>query len=221
MFFKCFGGIIRVVRFTYKGDHIMTRCIVIDREYGSGGREVAKILSQKLGIKFYDGEQLVAAAKERNMEIGNMRDYDEKGVGSFLQNMALAFNTSNGVLVNDQPYKAFDAVAKVITTIGMEEDSIFLGRCAKDLLEGKAEVLNIFIYATDVVQKIKRAEEVDHIEAKNVSQYIKRKDQERSNYYRHFTEKEWGDKENYDLCLNTSTLGYEKAAQIIMDIYNK
>lgn len=199
----------------------MTRCIVIDREYGSGGREVAKILADKLGIKFYDGAQLIAAAQERNMEIGNMRDYDEKGVGSFLQNMALAFNTSNGVLVNDQPYRAFDAVAKLISTIGMEENCIFLGRCAKDILEGKAEVVHVFIYATDMHQKAKRAIEVDNVEAKNVAQYIKRKDQERSNYYRHFTEKEWGDKENYDLCLNTSVLGYEMTADIIISLYNK
>ena len=60
------------------------KTIVIDREYGSGGREVAKLLSEKLGIPFYDGELLVLASEKYNIDLGMMKDYDEKRMGSIL-----------------------------------------------------------------------------------------------------------------------------------------
>ena len=56
------------------------KSIVIDREYGSGGREVARILSEKLGMEFYDGNLLVLAGKEYGIDLGTLQTYDEKGV---------------------------------------------------------------------------------------------------------------------------------------------
>ena len=66
------------------------KTIVIDREYGSGGREVAKLLSEKLGIPFYDGELLVLASEKYGIDLGMMKDYDEKRMGSILYSIAMA-----------------------------------------------------------------------------------------------------------------------------------
>ncbi len=71
--------------------------IVIEREYGSGGREVARIISEKLGIEFYDGNLLVMASEKYGINLGVMRDYDEKGVGSLLYNIAMAANYTNNM----------------------------------------------------------------------------------------------------------------------------
>lgn len=63
--------------------------IVIDREYGSGGREVARHLAGKLGIAFYDGDMLEMAGEQYGIDLSTMRDYDEKGTGSFLHDLAM------------------------------------------------------------------------------------------------------------------------------------
>ncbi|MBR7187446.1 MAG: cytidylate kinase family protein, partial [Clostridia bacterium] len=64
-----------------------TQSVVIDREYGSGGREVARILSEKLGMEFYDGNLLVLAGREYGIDVATLQDYDEKGVGSVLSDL--------------------------------------------------------------------------------------------------------------------------------------
>ena len=87
--------------------------IVIDREYGSGGREVARILSEKLGMAFYDGDLLVMAGREYGIDLGTLRDYDEKGVGGALPNLSLGKSPAFGVM-NDAPYQVFSAQSRLV-----------------------------------------------------------------------------------------------------------
>ena len=194
------------------------KSIVIDREYGSGGREVAKILAQKLGIQFYDGNLLQLAGEYYGVDMGAMRDFDEKGTGSFLHDIALA----SGILAGDnsynKPYQVYDALSRVIKNLAMEQPGIFLGRCADQVLKGTVPVLHVYIYASDMQDKITRAKEVDGIPEQQVGMYIKRKDAQRKNYRRFFGTKDANAMPTYDLCLNTSTLGYEKAAEAIMAV---
>ena len=88
--------------------------IVIDREYGSGGREVARILSEKLGMEFYDGNLLVLAGKEYGIDLGTLRDYDEKGVGGVLPDLSIGRSSAFGSLVNEAPYQVFSAQSRLV-----------------------------------------------------------------------------------------------------------
>ena len=162
------------------------KTIVIDREYGSGGREVAKLLSEKLGIPFYDGELLVLASEKYGIDLGMMK-----------------------------PYEIYEAQAKVMRQLVSEGPCIFLGRCAAEILKDKTELLNVFIYSSDQHAKTERIIRVDGVAQSNAVTELHKRDVQRGNYYHYFSKKTWGDRNHYDLCLNTAELGYEKAAEIL------
>ena len=199
------------------------KSIVIDREYGSGGREVARILSEKLGMEFYDGNLLVLAGKEYGIDLGTLQTYDEKGVGSLLHDLSLVRNsgfgsTVYGSTVNEAPFQVYSAQSRLVQQLVAKGPAIFLGRCTGQILKTEARVpfVHAFIYASNMQDRIDRARNVDGVEASRIEAYIKRRDNQRKNYNKFFTDKTWGDRENYDVMLNTSTLGYEGAAAAII-----
>ena len=201
------------------------KSIVIDREYGSGGREVARILSEKLGMEFYDGNLLVLAGKEYGIDLGTLQTYDEKGVGSLLHDLSLVRNsgfggTVYGTTVNEAPFQVYSAQSRLVQQLVAKGPAIFLGRCTGQILKTEARVpfVHAFIYASNMQDRIDRAREVDGVEASRIEAYIKRRDNQRKNYNKFFTDKTWGDRDNYDLMLNTSALGYEGAAAAIIAV---
>ena len=201
------------------------KSIVIDREYGSGGREVARILSEKLGMEFYDGNLLVLAGKEYGIDLGTLQTYDEKGVGSLLHDLSLVRNsgfgnTVYGTTVNEAPFQVYSAQSRLVQQLVAKGPAIFLGRCTGQILKTEARVpfVHAFIYASNMQDRIDRARNVDGVEASRIEAYIRRRDNQRKNYNKFFTDKTWGDRENYDLMLNTSTLGYEGAANAIIAV---
>ena len=199
--------------------------IVIDREYGSGGREVARILSERLGMEFYDGNLLVLAGKEYGIDLGTLQTYDEKGVGSLLHDLSLVRNsgfgnTVYGTTVNEAPFQVYSAQSRLVQQLVAKGPAIFLGRCTGQILKTEARVpfVHAFVYASNMQDRINRVREVDGVEASRIEAYIKRRDNQRKNYNKFFIDKTWGDRENYDLMLNTSTLGYEGAANAIIAV---
>ena len=201
------------------------KSIVIDREYGSGGREVARILSEKLGMEFYDGNLLVLAGKEYGIDLGTLQTYDEKGVGSLLHDLSLVRNsgfgsTVYGTTVNEAPFQVYSAQSRLVQQLVAKGPAIFLGRCTGQILKTEARVpfVHAFIYASNMQDRIDRARNVDGVEASRIEAYIRRRDNQRKNYNKFFTDKTWGDRDNYDLMLNTSALGYEGAANAIIAV---
>jgi len=193
--------------------------IVIDREYGSGGREVARILSERLGMEFYDGNLLALAGKEYGIELGVIQEYDEKGVGGVLADIAMMSNSGNGYKM-EEAYSVFSAQSRLVQQLVAKKPCIFLGRCTAHILKTEAHVpfVNAFIYASNMEDRIRRARTVDGVESSRIEAYIKKRDAQRRNYNRFFTDKAWGDPKNYDLMLNTSQLGYEGAAEAILGV---
>ena len=199
------------------------KSIVIDREYGSGGREVARILSEKLGMEFYDGNLLVLAGKEYGIDLGTLQTYDEKGVGSLLHDLSLVRTSAYGgtvysSAVNEAPFQVYSAQSRLVQQLVAKGPAIFLGRCTGQILKTEARVpfVHASVYASNMQDRIDRAREVDGVEASRIEAYIKRRDNQRKNYNKFFTDKVWGDRNNYDLMLNTSALGYEGAANAII-----
>ena len=196
------------------------QCIVIDREYGSGGREVARILSEKLGMEFYDGNLLTMAGKEYGIELGVIEEFDEKGVGGILSDIAMMSSTSGPGYKMEQAYSVFSAQSRLVQQLVAKAPCIFLGRCTARILKTEAHVpfINAFIYASNMEDRVARARSVDGVDANRIEAYIKRRDAQRKNYNKFFADKTWGDPKNYDLLLNTSTLGYEAAADAIIAV---
>lgn len=197
--------------------------ITIGRQYGSGGYEVGKLLSEKLDVKLYDKEMLKIAAKESGLCEELFESHDEKPTSSFLYSLVMdtySLGYSSGSFV-DMPinHKIFLAQFETIKKIADQGPCVMVGRCADYALEGYDNVINVFIYA-DLDKRIRRvAREFDITDAK-AKDIITKTDKKRASHYNYYTNKEWGDAKSYDLCINSGELGIQGTAQVILDYMN-
>ena len=184
--------------------------ICISREYGSGGRAVGELLSEKLGIPFYDKEILSRVAKESDMSEEFVKNHEESATYSHI---------FPGVETEEimTPEKLFMIQAKVIHELASEHDScIFVGRCADVVLKDHENCYSFFIHSP-VKDRIKRLVETEGVSERQAKKMIKQTDWERSSYHNYYTKQKWGDPGNYDLMINSARTGIEKAAKIIID----
>lgn len=172
-------------------------------------------LSEKLGIPFYDGQLLMLAAEKYGLNPEEVKANDEKVNRSLLYSVAAAVENFRG---NDRgmlPYRIYQAQAETIRRLSMEGPCIFIGRCAGEILKEKRRSLNVFIYASSMAERRERANQIDNIPMTDADSYIHMKDKQRRDYYKMYAEKEWGDPLNYDLCMNSSALGYDRCVELI------
>ncbi|MCD7709705.1 MAG: cytidylate kinase-like family protein [Clostridiales bacterium] len=202
------------------GNHVYT----IEREFGSGGHEVGKILSEKLGIKFYDSELLTHAAKESGLCEEIFQNHDEKPTSSFLYSLVMD-SYSGGyssapfmdMPLNHRVFLAqFDAIKKLANT----ESCVIVGRCADYALADYADCISIFIHADidDRINTVCKREDVTMNKARDMCQ---KKDKQRASYYNYYSNKKWGDARCFDLCLNTSMLTLSDCADMIIEFRNR
>ena len=189
------------------------RIITISREFGSGGRTVGKLVAEKLGIPCYDAELISKIAQESGFSENYIKDASEYASGGFL---ASAFaNRSFGPTNEDY---LWSIQQKVITELAEEGPCVIVGRCADYILRDKADLLKAFIHAD---QKF-RAERIVNVYGETEEapeQRVREKDKRRAAYYRFYTDMRWGVAQNYDICLNSGTLGIERCAEIISELY--
>ncbi len=198
-----------------------SKIITITRQYGSGGHEIGKKLAQKLEIPFYDKELITLAAKESGVSPEVFEQVDEKATNSLLYALSLGlydygsgFNSAMGDLpVND---KLYILQHKIIKELADKENFVIVGRCADYILRENNNVVKVFIYA-DVESRINRVlQRHDDIDPTRGKQAVLKADKTRSNYYSFYSGQKWGLPENYDLCINSSKISTDQAADIIL-----
>lgn len=195
----------------------MNRIITIGREFGSGGRTIAKLTAQKLGIPVYDNELLTRIANESSLSNEYISEKSENTTISHLISRSLS-GLGGYCSVTADDY-LWQIQKKVILEIAQKESCVIVGRCADYILNGTADCLRVFIYA----EPEKRAERIVRVygEKENTDplKRIKDKDKRRSTFYQYQTDMKWGEAHNYHICLNSGELGIEKCADIISSLY--
>ena len=187
--------------------------ITISREYGSGGRYIGKLIADKLGIRLYDKEFIEKVAAETGLSEEYIENNEQK-------RDALA-GLNNGYYFGlDNSDDLFLKESELIKNIANNESCVIVGRCANFILSENKNVLKVFVYS-DTDSKIKRATEFYGLSKSNAEKEIKRIDKLRANHYKYYTEKEWKDVTNYDVCINSDVLGVEKAAEMICGLIEK
>ena len=182
--------------------------ITIGREYGSGGRLIAKKLSEELGITFYDKELISAVAKKTGFSENFIRDTEhQRPTNSFLYDLYTTVATPS------VPDQVFIAQAKVIKAAAARESCVIVGRCADYILREEPHVLKVFVNAP-LDQRIKRAREEYGVTEPNLESYVIRQDKARASYYNYFATGRWGQSREYDLCVN-SRIGIDVAVDVI------
>lgn len=184
--------------------------ITVSREYGSGGRYVARLLADKLGIKFYDKDFVIKLAKETGLSQEYIEENEQKRTIGASLDTVMAGELSNAD-------ELFVKESELIKEIAQKESAVIVGRCADFILKDMENVIKVFIYSSDE-GKIKRAIEFYGLDEENAKKEIKRIDKQRANHYKHYTGNEWKNTENYDICINSDTFGVEKSAEIICDM---
>ena len=195
----------------------MNTIITIGRQYGSGGKEVGKKLSEYYNIPFYDKELLKIAARESGICEEMFESYDEKPTTSFLYSLvmdpyALGYNASSfDMPLNQKVFlAAFDAIKKVAD----EGPCIIVGRCADYALKDYENKLNVFIHAPMSFKK-HRIHEQYNIPLDKVKDEAVKIDKQRASYYTDYTSKMWGDLKSYDLSIDSSIFGIDGTVELI------
>lgn len=186
--------------------------ITISREYGSGGREIGEKLAKKLGYDFYDKEIITMMAKESGLSEDTIRNWAEKEVSGFFYGI----NAARGII--PIPDRIFSARRTVLNGIADKGNCVIVGSCGDYILKDREGLKSFFIYAPREIRE-KRAVEVYGDDLSSYPNLLKRKDEERRDYYNHFTSYRFGDYKNYDACIN-SEMGIDKAVEAIAFIVN-
>ncbi len=193
----------------------MKSIITISRQYGSGGRFIAKLLAEKLGVPFYDNDLITLAAKKSGFSEEIFKKAEQMSTHSFLYSLSM-FGTAEGLYglpLGDQVYLA---QSDVIKKVASEGPCVIVGRCSDYVLKDFDNVINFFIYS-DEKSKAKRVVEYYSIEPSKAEEEIKKRDKKRAAYYNYYTSQRWGDAQNYNLSLNSDSVGVDAAVGILAD----
>ena len=200
----------------------MDRIITIGRQFGSGGREFGRRLSEELGVAYYDQEIVTEIAKRTSMSEQYVQQIiEQKPIISFPIHTGNSFYpVLNPVL--EQGYNVFIEQSNIIKEMAEKSGGcVIVGRCA-DYILNDYNPFRIFVYA-DMEYRIKRcrrnAPENEHLTDKEMRKMILSVDKNRAKYYEHYTDQKWGDIMNYDLCINTSTAEIKKIARIVAKMF--
>lgn len=193
------------------------KTITIDRTFGSGGREVALRISKMTGVPYFDNDIILRAAEDFGVDVGVLKNYDENYVGSLIYNLSM-FSTTNEY-EQSAIYRTYFAVSETVRRLRREHNGgIFIGRCADVILDGECPLVRAFIYSSSMEKRVRRTLEQEDVSDEKAETFIQRKDKQRRNYYQFFTDNKWGAPTNYDILLNTSTVDYDKCAEIIIGL---
>lgn len=197
--------------------------ISIGREFGSGGKYIGQELAKRFNIKCYDNELLAKVSENYNIDMKMLEKVDEKQKSSFWYSFATnyAFSKDGEVLPISAEDNLFLKQAKVIEDLYDAESCIIVGRCSDYILKDKENVIKLFIYSSNNDFKINRKVKYENITLKDAEKKIKQTDKQRAEYYKHFTSKTWGDKNNYDICVDTSKIGIDETIDILENYIRK
>ena len=184
--------------------------ITISREYGSGGRYIGKLIAEKLGIKLFDKEFIEKVAYETGLSEAYIENNEQK------RNILESFNSGYYSGLNNSD-ELFIKESEIIKKLADTESCVIIGRCSDFILQDRKNVFNVFVYS-DMENRIKRAIEFYGIDKTKAEKEIKRIDKLRANHYKYYTEKEWNNHTNYDICINSDAIGIENAANLICDM---
>ena len=199
--------------------------ITIARQYGSGGREIGEKVAKKLGITLYDKQLITDAAAKGNLDENVSKMADESAANSLLYTLAMGSNVLGTTMhfgykmpLND---KLFILQSEIIKEKAKDESCVIIGRCADYVLRDEEKVLRIFVYGDLDHRQARIAARHPELKSAQIIDVINKTDKRRSSYYNFYTGNKWGKYDNYDMAINSSTLGIDGAAELIVSCAKK
>lgn len=192
--------------------------ITIARQYGSGGRTIGQMLAEKLEYSFYDKQIIRLASDESGIDLslfGKIEGGEKKP--SFFSKAGLykggLISPGSKEFLSDE--NLFNYQAKVVNDLAAKEPMVVVGRCVNHVFKDRPNTLRVFIYAPWEFRVEKSMEKISG-SREAVEDFLRKDDKRKQDYYRRFAGGVWNDAVNYDLCLNSAKLGFEKCVDMIM-----
>ncbi|MCF0142691.1 MAG: cytidylate kinase-like family protein [Parasporobacterium sp.] len=189
----------------------MNIVITVGREFGSGGRELARKLAEYKGFAYYDNEVLTEIVKQTELSEKYVNEVLE-GANSRVYSAGSENTLSYGMDYSlTQLQEIYGAQTEVIKALALKSDCVIVGRCADYILKDVEgiQLFRVFIHAdldARVKRCIDRAHEGEDTNEKIMRKKVQKVDRNRARYYEDYTLQEWGDKSNYDICFNTTNM---------------
>lgn len=195
--------------------------ITIGRQFGSGGRELGRILADKLGISYYDKELLNEAAKNAGVSPEFFEKSDEKFPRFFsgLFSFTMGYNpytlySGSTSISDDSLYKA---QSDFIRSVAEKESCVIVGRSSDYVLRNHPRCVNLFVHAP-IEERVKRImRRGDKPTLEKARAVAEKTDKLRANYYNFYTDKTWGDASSYDITVDSSLMPMDEIAEVIVD----
>ena len=194
--------------------------IAITRTCGSGATSIGKILAKNLGVEIYDRNILRLASDDSGISEELFARADEDQKQSLLFRASQKVYTGGLIPPEKEDFTSnnnlFNYQAKVLRELADESNYVVIGRAADYVLRDKPGLVRVYIYASreKCIEKEMNRQKIDW---KTADKFITKTDKYRRDYYRYFTGQEWENMQNYDLCINTTQMTYERAAKAIQD----
>lgn len=194
------------------------RIITISREFGSGGRTIGHLVAEKLGIPFYDKELVEHVALESGFAPHFVEEHGEHSPGTSIFSYAFSHQNASGVMSGLSTADfLWNAQCSVIMQLAEKGPCVIVGRNADYILKDREDTLHAFIHAS----KEFRADRIVRLygeSEKSPETRLREKDKRRRVNYHHYTGRTWGMSQNYDISLNSSILGINTCADILVSL---
>ena len=188
--------------------------ITIARQCGSGGHKIGELVAEQLGIPLYDKALVDIVAQRSGYSKETIEREGEYSTTSFLYNIATGGLRpyQNEVRIPDQ-INAFQT--NLIRELADQGPCVIVGRCADYILQDREDCLHVFVHGSpeDRFARVVQDGRSDEAHARS---FVLDRDKKRARYYKHITDQVWGASEHYHLCMDTTRLGVERCADIIL-----
>lgn len=183
--------------------------ITVGREFGSGGHIIAAKLAEHFGIQLLDSNILAEVAKKRNAREEYLKKYDESARNLFFSRTVNGFSNSPEEIIAQMQ---FDYI-KQKSDAG--ESFVVIGRCADYILRENPALVRVFVLG-DTEAKIKRTAEREGISEEKAKIRMEQADKRRKYFHNTHSENKWGDSRSYDITVNSSKLGLDSTAELLI-----
>lgn len=190
----------------------MSKIVTISREFGSGGHTIGRMAAEKLGVSCYDQELIDKIAEESGLIRAYVEENSENVTGGWL-----SFAAGRDFYGHSLQDDLIRAQTKVIQEIADKGPCVLIGRCADYILDDRDDLLKVFIHASMEKRAERIIQQYGELPGDPV-QRLKEKDKKRKAYYQLYTDRKWGDLNNYHLALDSGVLGLETCADIIAQL---
>ncbi len=196
--------------------------ITIARQYGSGGRTIGEMLAKQLGISYYDKEIIQMASDESGIDLGL---FGKVEAGISVKNSLFNKNGKTGKYTGEihspdskkfiSDENIFSYQAKVVKDLLEKESFVIVGRCVNHIFNDDPRALRVFVHAPWEYRIEKSRAKISGSTA-DIEKFLLKDDKRKDEYYSRFVGGHWADARNYDLCINSGNLGFEKSVQLIL-----